>query len=94
MLITEYCEGGNLARNLMAGRVDWYRRGKRVSGGGWWLEGEGRWVLAGGWRVDWHRRGKPRVGWELALSCRVVLRFVPECVLPADGCQGVLMPLG
>ena len=31
MLITEYCEGGNLARNLMAGRVDWYRRGKRVS---------------------------------------------------------------
>ncbi|KAI7838603.1 hypothetical protein COHA_007611 [Chlorella ohadii] len=32
MLVTEYCDGGNLTRNLMAGRVTWYRRGKKVSG--------------------------------------------------------------
>ncbi len=32
MLVTEYCEGGNLARNLAAGRISWYKRGKKVGG--------------------------------------------------------------
>ncbi len=27
---TADCDGGNLTRNLMAGRVTWYRRGKKV----------------------------------------------------------------
>ncbi|PRW39362.1 serine threonine- kinase [Chlorella sorokiniana] len=31
MLVTEYCDGGNLTRNLMAGRVTWYRRGKKIA---------------------------------------------------------------
>lgn len=30
MLVTEYCEGGNLANNIAAGRVTWYRRGRKV----------------------------------------------------------------
>lgn len=30
MLVTEYCEGGNLARNIVAGKVNWYRRGRKV----------------------------------------------------------------
>ena len=33
MLVTEYCDGGNLTRNLMAGRVNWYRRGKKARAG-------------------------------------------------------------
>lgn len=38
MLVTEYLEGGNLANNIAAGRVTWYRRGKKV-GGGWTRSG-------------------------------------------------------
>lgn len=30
MLVTEYCEGGNLARNILAHKVSWYRRGRKV----------------------------------------------------------------
>lgn len=30
LLVTEYCEGGNLAHNLRARTVGWYRRGKKV----------------------------------------------------------------
>lgn len=30
MLVTEYMEGGNLSSNIAAGRVGWYRRGKKV----------------------------------------------------------------
>ncbi len=33
MLVTEYCEGGNLARNIVARKVNWYRRGRKVGGG-------------------------------------------------------------
>ena len=32
MLLLADCDGGNLTRNLMAGRVTWYRRGKKVRG--------------------------------------------------------------
>ncbi len=32
MLVTEYCDGGNLTRNLLVGRVTWYRRGRKVGG--------------------------------------------------------------
>ncbi|KAI3437798.1 hypothetical protein D9Q98_000245 [Chlorella vulgaris] len=31
MLVTEYCEGGNLARNIRVGKVSWYRRGRKVA---------------------------------------------------------------
>lgn len=31
MLITEYMEGGNLARNLGVGKVGWYKRGKSIA---------------------------------------------------------------
>ncbi|KAL4419356.1 hypothetical protein ABPG77_001583 [Micractinium sp. CCAP 211/92] len=31
MLVTEYCDGGNLTRNLMAGRVTWHKRGKKIA---------------------------------------------------------------
>jgi serine/threonine protein kinase len=31
MLVTEYCEGGNLARNIVASKVTWYRRGRRIA---------------------------------------------------------------
>ncbi|KAK2080725.1 hypothetical protein QBZ16_000579 [Prototheca wickerhamii] len=31
MLVTEYCEGGNLANNIAAGRVTWHRRGARIA---------------------------------------------------------------
>lgn len=31
MLVTEYLEGGNLANNITAGRVSWYRRGKKIA---------------------------------------------------------------
>jgi hypothetical protein len=31
MLITEYMEGGNLARNLAVGKVGWYKRGKGIA---------------------------------------------------------------
>ncbi|KAL4437441.1 hypothetical protein ABPG75_004580 [Micractinium tetrahymenae] len=31
MLVTEYLEGGNLANNISAGRVTWYRRGKKIA---------------------------------------------------------------
>eukprot|EP00887_Chlorella_sp_A99_P002361 scaffold10.g2361.t1 len=34
MLVTEYCEGGNLTRNLMAGRISWYNRGAKARGWG------------------------------------------------------------
>lgn len=30
MLVTEYCEGGNLARNIIARKVTWYKRGRKV----------------------------------------------------------------
>lgn len=30
MLVTEYCEGGNLSRNILARKVSWYRRGRKV----------------------------------------------------------------
>lgn len=32
MLVTEYCEGGNLCNNIAAGRVTWFRRGRKVGG--------------------------------------------------------------
>ena len=32
MLVTEYCEGGSLDRNIKRGKVNWYKRGKKVSG--------------------------------------------------------------
>jgi serine/threonine protein kinase len=31
MLITEYMEAGNLAANIQAGRVNWYRRGRKIA---------------------------------------------------------------
>lgn len=31
-LVTEYMDGGDLLHNIAAGRVSWYRRGKKVSG--------------------------------------------------------------
>ncbi|KAL4424194.1 hypothetical protein ABPG75_001495 [Micractinium tetrahymenae] len=31
LLVTEYCEGGNLAHNLRARTVGWYRRGKKIA---------------------------------------------------------------
>ena len=31
LLVTEYMEGGNLTHNVRAKKVNWYRRGKRVS---------------------------------------------------------------
>ncbi len=27
----EYCEGGNLARNIRVGKVSWYRRGRKIA---------------------------------------------------------------
>ncbi|KAL4437438.1 hypothetical protein ABPG75_004577 [Micractinium tetrahymenae] len=30
-LVTEYLEGGDLMRNIAAGRVSWYRRGKKIA---------------------------------------------------------------
>lgn len=32
MLVTEYCEGGSLTRNIMRGRVSWWQRGRKVRG--------------------------------------------------------------
>jgi serine/threonine protein kinase len=49
MLVTEYCEGGNLARNILAHKVTWYKRGRKVGGGGvGGVEGQGG---GGGWQV-------------------------------------------
>ena len=31
MLVTEYMEGGNLAQNIAAGRVNWRRRGRKIA---------------------------------------------------------------
>uniref|UniRef100_A0A1D2A5N4 Protein kinase domain-containing protein n=2 Tax=Auxenochlorella protothecoides TaxID=3075 RepID=A0A1D2A5N4_AUXPR len=31
MLVTEYCEGGNLCNNIAAGRVTWFRRGRKIA---------------------------------------------------------------
>ncbi len=31
MLVTEYMAGGNLMQNVAAGKVDWWRRGRRVA---------------------------------------------------------------
>ncbi|GAB4814550.1 hypothetical protein N2152v2_001596 [Parachlorella kessleri] len=31
MLVTEYMEGGNLSTNIAAGRVSWYRRGRKIA---------------------------------------------------------------
>lgn len=50
MLVTEYCEGGNLARNIVARKVNWYRRGRKVRArageGGAALERQRRWDAA------------------------------------------------
>jgi hypothetical protein len=34
MLVTEYMEGGDLLHNIAAGRVSWYKRGRKV-GAAW-----------------------------------------------------------
>lgn len=58
MLVTELCEGGSLARNIMRGRVSWYCRGRKVGG----ATGDGPivdWVMLvlpqpqGGWAAQW-----------------------------------------
>lgn len=68
------CDGGNLTRNLMAGRVNWYRRGKkvgRVAGGRWRGSNEGcepRCVpaMCHNCRLKLHRAMQPAVGLLLA----------------------------
>jgi len=54
MLVTEYCEGGNLGNSISVGRVSWYRRGKKVryrdsywAGWGGACVGQGRQSRAG-----------------------------------------------
>ena len=32
LLVLEYCEGGNLSRNIAADKVSWYRRGRKIAG--------------------------------------------------------------
>lgn len=32
MLVTEYMEGGNLARSLRAKKISWWRKGRKASG--------------------------------------------------------------